>query len=260
MPKILKLIKSFRNQYVNIIYLLKILKFYKVIIASNDIKITGTGVLQLFFDDNIIKIPLGELSEINLQNEYSNYRQLKRTNLAKYVDYKLQRGDGFYRISRLKTAKDINILEIIDDLEKENTKEDSLTLSFDLLNKWCKKNFKYNFKYKKSVMHGDLTPENVMLNENNRVVFIDLDRFHFCGIKGLDKLHYFIEKDSREKNIDFFEWILENFDQCDIDILFVYFVYRVNIEHFDKVKLPHYYYQKACRVFDRFIEELDCEL
>jgi predicted nucleotidyltransferase len=95
----------------------------------------------------------------------------------------------------------------------------------------------------------------LMKNEKGDLVLIDLDRFNFNGIKGIDKLHFFIEKECKEKGIVFFEWIDINFDKYNKELLFLYFVYRINIEHFEKVKLPKFYYNKSCQIFNRFIKE-----
>ena len=253
MKKILKLINSIRNRYVDLSYLLTSFKCFKEIFKSNDIQITGTGVLQLFFDEYIIKIPLGKLSDLNLENEYKNYLKFKNSNLSKYVEYELKKIELFYKIEKLKVIRNLNIDVIIKDLEKEKIQNGEINLSLDLLNKWCNKNFKYSFKYEKSVMHGDLTPKNVMLNKYNQIVLIDLDRFTFFGIKGIDKLHFIIEKECKEQKIDFFDWILKNFEKYKIEKLFLYFVYRINMEDFKDVKLPEIYYQKACKVYNRFI-------
>ena len=256
MRKILKLIKSIRNLYVNLNYLLYSLKYFDLILKSNKLQITGTGVLQLFFDNYIIKIPLGKLSDLNLKKEYNNYLKLKNSNLSKYVEYKLEKINSIYKIEKLQNIKNIDINKILRDIEEEKIQEnEEINLSFDLLNKWCKEDFKYDFKYEKSAMHGDLTPKNVMLNKNNKAVLIDLDRFTFSGIKGIDNLHYIIEKECKERKIDFFDWILENFDKVEKKDLFIYFVYRINIENFDSIKLPDIYYKKACKVYKKFIKE-----
>jgi len=256
MKKIWKLIKSIKNPYVNINQFFKIVIFMlKEILKCNDIQITGTGVLQLIFDNYIIKVPLGELSKINLEKDYKNYLKLKNSSLSKYVDYKFKKVENCYIVEKLYHIKEINIDKIISDLEKVKLEGETINLSLYLLNKWCKKNFNFTFKYAKSVMHGDLTPKNIMLNKNGSIVLIDLDRFCFNGIKGIDKLHFIIEKESKEKNIDFFDWIEKNFDKYDNEFLFLYFVYRVNVEHFDKVELPHFYYLKCCKIYNKFLEK-----
>jgi len=254
MKKIWKLIKSIRSPYVNIKYFSKLVFICKEIFKANDIQVTGTGVLQLFLNDYIIKVPFGELSTMNLEQEYKNYLKLKRSSLLKYVDYKLEKIKNYYIIEKLYSIQEIDIDNIISDLENGKLKKDKdIVLSLNLLNKWCNKNFKFNFQYEKSVMHGDLTPKNIMANKKGHLVLIDLDRFTFNGIKGLDKLHFIIEKESKENNIDFFDWMELNFNKYDKKLLFLYFVYRINIEHFEKVKLPDFYYKKSCKLYDKFI-------
>jgi hypothetical protein len=139
---------------------------------------------------------------------------------------------------------------------KSSKNNNGMKISTNLLNKWCNQDFVFNFKYNNCFMHGDLTPKNIMKNKKNQNVLIDLDRFSINGIKGIDRIHYIIEKESKEKGIDFFAWIQKHFNEWEErEALFLYFVYRINVEHFDKVKLPDIYYNKACNIYNRFIKE-----
>ena len=258
MNKMLNLIKSLRNNYVEVLFLIKLFRFIKLIYLSDTIIVTGTGVLQVFFKNNLIKIPLGSLSFEALNTEYNNYLSLKKSNLRGYVNYSLEKINSYYKMEILQPVNDIDIVPILKSLEDEQVIEKCLpNLSLKLLNRWSKSDFKYSFTFEYSVMHGDLTPKNIMKNIHNEIVLIDLDRFTFKGIKGIDQLHFLIEKETKEKNISFFDWILDNYNLIsDKNLLFIYFIYRINAEHFDNVKLSPTYYMKSCEIYKIFINLL----
>jgi len=262
MKKILHLIMGIRNIYVNPCLLLKnSFVCAKEIVSADSLQVTGTGVLQLYFPTHILKIPLGEFSQCSLEKEFQNYQDLKNV-LPTFVDYSLVRYKNGFRVDKLKKAVlNENILQDIvltlEKLENHKNREEEPNLSLDLLNGWCKQRYAFYFKYKKCPMHGDLTPKNIMQNNEGKMVLIDLDRFTFNGIKGIDKLHFIIEKECKESGIDFFDWIQKYLDDWDDrNLLFLYFVYRINTEHFDNVKLPDIYYEKTCNVYNKFMKRL----
>lgn len=258
MKKILRLINCLRSRYVDYRRIFSILSNYNLLYRAEDILITSTGVLILYFKDTIIKVPLGGFSEQSLKKEYTNYLEIKSTNLARLVDYGLCKKGIYYEVDKLRQVEKIaekDVEKIVSLLENTVFLGDSIPdLSFNLVNKWCNKSICSDFIYESSCMHGDLTPKNIMLNSRGDFVLIDLDRFSCNGIRGVDILHFRIERKCKECGFDFLDWILRYLEDFDNKkMLFCYFIYRVNVENFNGILLSDEYYKKTCMIYDKFI-------
>lgn len=96
-------------------------------------------------------------------------------------------------------------------------------------------------------MHGDLTKDNIMKNKKDNLVLIDLDRFTLNGIKGLDFLHFQIDRYSKLKNIDFFD-VLKGDEYIKNELSYIYILYRISQEYKENVVLKKEYYIKAQEV------------
>lgn len=230
-----------------LLQLLKKLKGYKSFLVSS------TGVLILFYKKHVIKIPLGEVSFASMQKNYENYLKLKESTFKQLVDYELIKKDGYYIMERLSvSALHVDQLqELIRGFEADSTqvkikdvkKElfSNITHLEDILEMKIK--LHQDMTIKSCPMHGDLTENNIMKNKDGKVVLIDLDRFTFKGIKGLDFLHYKIDKYSKLQSITFFELLLTD-EYIKNELSYFYLVCRVCQEHKENILLNETYYSK----------------
>jgi hypothetical protein len=259
------LILSRSNLYVEKRYLnKKLLDTLKVLKKYSEFKISSTGVLILFYEKSVVKIPLGSIPSESLLQNYKNYKKIKKTFLNKFVAYKLEFHTSYYRMDRLRPVQvSMNDIEFILSqfskevcMEKLDKFKNTLFKNLNSLENICnlKILFPENLEVKSVVMHGDLTLSNIMCNYTGNIVLIDLDRFTFHGIVTIDYLHFMVDKGSKEEGISFFKYLnnLYNkgiFDKID---LYLYLLYRVNNEYNNTVKLNQHYYDEFIFLVKRF--------
>jgi hypothetical protein len=231
--------------------------------------VTTTGCFQIFYSDYILKIPLGKLSMLSLEKNYSNYKLIKESPLHEFVNYHLCQISQFYKVEYLytKVLTEEMALEIIDKFRMFYADNqyigfpDFLFNESFILKKYeeiIKKLFE-DYYFKTVPMHGDLTMANIMLNSKKEIVLIDLDRFTFEGIDKFDHIHLKIDEESKKKKISFFNYITNILNNKEYFLynnydLYMYFLVRVWIE--GRVKLPEIYYLKTIMLNDLFIKKL----
>lgn len=260
-----------KNIYINKKYLSrKLFNKLKKLRGYNFFKVTGTGVLLLIYDKSIIKIPLGETSTKALKTEFENYTILKNSEYSDLVEYNFKQFDNFYKMEKLETLKDSNdYIKII--LKRFNNENKVITLeSFikngcidtDILAKYygIKCSVSLNTSLKSVVMHGDLTQNNIMkkINSRNKIVLIDLDRFTFNGVQGIDQIHFEVDKNSKKQGTSFFQYLenLLNKRSYEPIQLYIYFLYRISQEYRKNIVLDQSYYNEVKRLDIIFTKRL----
>lgn len=259
---------------------IKYFEILKLLKNKQKVSITGTGVLLIFKENEIIKLPLGKHSFNSFNKEYKNYLLLKKSKLSKLVEYNLEKKENYFSMERLFSAERIiqsyrSIYLDLLNFELYNFDTDAL-LNNEIFNNALAYIFNENGnnfsmddiqvflnskKYLNScAMHGDLTQYNIMQNINGNVVIIDLDRFTFQGIESIDRIHFCIEFYAKRKKEDFFvilKYILNNKKVSDkyFYLLFLYFIYRIGVEYNDDIKLPISYRENTLKTVELFLEK-----
>jgi hypothetical protein len=144
--------------------------------------------------------------------------------------------------------------------KKNLTIEDLLHLvpNYRVIESRCGFNFdlKRNIEATVGFMHGDLTQNNILLNSEGDCCLIDLDRARLDGIRELDEIHFLIDKNSTGAKTNFLVYIEDNIDQLmevfDVNIIYLYLIFRVSCEFRDGVVLNNSYY-KAVRRCHNFL-------
>ena len=225
-------------------------------------KVTGTGVLLLIGPDSVVKIPLGEAASHSLKQNFQNYNVLKSTSLSRYVAYSLEFFKGCYRMDLLSNVKVTpgEVKSIIEDL-RSFSETKPLSSEFvaskcaqgvDVLKRFTGEEVTVSgdISLRSSVMHGDLTEGNIMKGAENNNVLIDLDRFDFFGIDGIDELHFKVTQDSVRRKCSFFESLSDMIaHEQPRGLLTVYLLHRIAVEHVEGVVLDHGYYEKALSLY-----------
>ena len=249
----------------SLLYILHDINGYKKIIIS------GTGVLILFYDNHIIKLPLGRVSEDSLAKNWINYNKIQNTSISEFIDYKLEKIDNYYKMDKL-LAFEVSNENVNTILGKfYNNKQpmilkqflDNQVINIKLFKKKCNIDIElpFNKTIHSVIMHGDLTKDNIMLNKKGNVVLIDLDRYTECGIISIDKIHYFVDKESKAKGVSFFkylEFIILHIKEYDFELfdLYLYMLYRISREYRNDITLNEAYYNQMCKLNKLFIEKL----
>lgn len=226
-------------------------------------RLTGTGVLLLFSEGSVVKVPLSRIAEAALQRNFYHYRMLKESHLSHYVSYRLEPGDGFYRMDRLCPVSDpaeavasvVGAFEALTPSVRMPVRvlEEKCATGVAVLQCFSGMNIQVPVSavVHTSAMHGDLTEHNVMTDAAGRVVLIDLERFDFNGIAGIDLIHFDVNRECTEKRCSFTDclpgFVTRGYDR---DTLIVYLLYRLGVEHNDEVRLPDSYYRRAYRAYE----------
>lgn len=235
--------------------LLKSLKGYK------RYSISTTGVLMLFYDNCVKKIPLGDVSKKSLKINFKNYNILKNSELKELVNYKLEKKDNYYEMEILnefnKNFQNIDYFleKFTKNKKKVKLKEIKQELFYNLSSIEKILNIKLplddDLELISSVMHGDLTQNNIMLNKKEDMVLIDLDRFTFFGIDGIDSLHFEIDKESKKIGISFFDYIkLYKLSDSNKTLIYLYLLYRVSQEYHENITLSTTYYKQILSIIN----------
>lgn len=255
------------NQYVDNSYLNKdLLKTLKNLQGYQEFAVTSTGVLILFYRNEVIKIPLGEVSKESLDKNWENYNLLKKSEFNEFTNYELTKTDNYYKMEKLKntTIEDENINEIlnkfslVNKIVKLDKFKNSLFVNLSKIESICNMTicFPGEIDVKSVVMHGDLTKNNIMKNSQQNIVLIDLDRFTFQGIEDIDKIHYMVDRESKKMGISFFEYLETKINNCnskkELKSFYIYLLLRICYEHNDLIKLNIKYYQDIKRVIKKF--------
>ena len=258
-------------------YFIKFGRILKLVKEFESVSITGTGVLIIFYKNNIVKYPLGNHSYKALHNEYNNDLLLKESRLLDLVDYFLEKKDGYFvmeklldvtypvqehkkiclQLSKIK-SKNIELLELLKNQAFSNALEYIETECSDFHIEDILSLLKSKKNIKSYPMHGDLTQYNIMKNKEGNTVLIDLDRFDFSGIENIDRVHFAVEYYAKKRGEDFFviiEHILKNKNISEkyFYFLFLFFIYRIGVEYDVNVKLPFSYRNKMSKLIKLFL-------
>ncbi len=248
----------------------------ELLTGCNKVNITGTGVLLIFYDDKIVKFPLGRDAQIALQTEYSNYLVLKKNALKELVNYSLEKKENYYIMEKLFPLNNeyYGYKKVISILNRCQHKERNLSTycfrkefknAFFSIQNRCKScNIEYlmmlidkKMLLSRMAMHGDLTPQNIMKNSMGETVMIDLDRFKIDGFNEIDRIHYIIEHYVKRKQKNFFDLLIyilknKNISTHTYYLLLFYFLYRIDVEYSETTTLTTYYYNKLCQTCSLF--------
>jgi len=233
--------------------LLKTLQGYEFFSVST------TGALVLFHKEYVVKIPLGKVAEESLRKNYENYLLLKESPLKEFINYQLEKQNKHYKMERLSkiVLSDKKAEQIISKLENHCSKIQLRNIKGELFSNISQLEKKMKIKIdfsgdvdlSSSPMHGDFTKDNIMSNQSGNLVLIDLDRFTFHGIKGLDYLHYEIDHFSKVHSITFFELLLHD-KYIKNKLSYLYLVYRICQEYKENITLSKEYYKAAARCLE----------
>jgi hypothetical protein len=261
------LILTINNPYVDVSYLRKrLLKILKDLRGYRRFTVTSTGVLILFYDNHVVKIPLGEVSKQSLDKNWDNYNSLKQSEYKRFVDYELTKMNYYYKMEKLesKAVGDEIVNDILNTFSatKSTVKlykfKDGLFANLSKIESLCNMNiyFPHEMEVKSVVMHGDLTRKNIMTNNQQNIVLIDLNRFTFEGIDSMDAIHYMIDKESKKTNTTFFEYlenkICSNTSREQLATYYIYLLLRVCFEHSDLVELNKMYHENIKRIVEKY--------
>ena len=238
---------------------IQLYKLLKELKGYDFFSISTTGSLVLIYQDHVVKIPLGKTSEESLRKNYTNYRILKESRFKEFVDYDLQKHKNHYIMDRLSklVLSDSEVEQIIFQLSshgsiiKFQNIKDELFANITQLEKRIKIKIDLltDLEISSSPMHGDFTKDNIMENKSGKLVLIDLDRFTFHGINGLDLLHYEIDKYSKLQGITFFELLLHD-EYIENKLSYLYLVYRMCQEYKENIFLDQEYYIAAAHCIE----------
>lgn len=255
---------GWRNKYLNLHWcgrslLVRLLHIKPV----SGFRLTGTGVLLLFSDDSVVKVPLSRIAESALQRNFYHYRMLRDSHLSHCVSYRLEHGEGFYRMDRLCPVRDpaeavASVVSAFEALTPpvrmpERVLGEKCAAGVAVLQRFSGMDIQVPSSAMVSVcaMHGDLTEHNVMTDAAGQIVLIDLERFAFDGIAGIDLIHFKVTRESAEKRCSFTDCLLEFLKRgYNRDILIIYLLYRLGVEHNDGVRLPGSYYRSAYNAYN----------
>ncbi len=222
-------------------------------IKYTKIRLTATGVLQLYTIDTLYMVPCGYLSNESLFKNYYNWLTLKESTYFDLVDYQLNKVDLkshlyftmtiLQQLSNEKKAYDFVINRL-------KNKDSELFFSYidmheanEKLNQYIQLDFSDFIKSLKSSqiystigpIHGDLTLQNMLQKNDGKIVIIDLDRFVFNGAQFIDEIHFYIESIANRENTDWLEIlpriiITKEVPLWEKEKLVGYFLYRINEE------------------------------
>jgi|688.fasta_scaffold600120_1 hypothetical protein len=227
--------------------------------------VTSTGALVLFYLDRVLKIPLSNSSATSLDRDINFYNEIKSTNFGVFFRYTFSREGNIYKMDLLYEGKDLhqsfiqNLTRIDNEhgnLFKKNLRiEDLLHLvpNYRVIESRCGFNFdlKRNIEATVGFMHGDLTQNNILLNGEGDICLIDLDRAKLNGIRELDEIHFIVDKNSKQMNISYFNYIEKNLEilirRFEINQIYLYLMYRVSNEFRNGVILEKAYYNSVHR-------------
>ena len=222
------------------------------------VRLTDTGVIMLFYSTYVVKIPLGPIPLKDLIRNMNQYNLIKASEYKAHVSYWLEdhcthfkmeillEGNNkralasqyFKTISKaacasIKSQKDIYELILLGRQKFIDVTEVQLSIDKDK-------------KYPMSIMHGDLTPRNIMTNTSGAPLLIDLNRFTFKGFEFIDSIHFEVEFESKKIRKNYFHYIILNFDLLlkiyGSEVLKIYVLYRIGSEHNNGVKNEGWYY------------------
>ena len=233
-------------------------------------RLTGTGVLLLFSDDSVVKVPLSRIADAALQRNFHCYRMLRESNFSQYVQYRLEPGEGVFRMDRLYPVSD-PVDAVASVVEAFEALTPSVRMQVRVLGGKCAAGVAVLQRFTgmsiqvpasavvhTCAMHGDLTEHNVMTDAAGQVVLIDLERFDFNGIAGIDLIHFKVNRESTDKRCSFADclpgFVKRGYDK---DILIVYLLYRLGVEHEDEVRLPDSYYRRAYHAYECLLAMTD---
>ncbi len=265
------LLVGWRNEYVCHRWCnRRLLKTLLHIKGVNSFRLTGTGVLLLFSYDSVAKVPLSPVADAALERNFDCYRMLSNSGLSKFVSYRLESANGYYRMDRLWPVSDpakavASVIEAFEALTP------SARMPVRVLEKKCAAGVSVLQRFTgmglevpasvvvhTCAMHGDLTEHNVMTDAAGQVVLIDLERFDFNGIAGIDLIHFKVNRESTDKRCSFADclpgFVKRGYDK---DILIVYLLYRLGVEHEDEVRLPDSYYRRAYHAYECLLAMTD---
>lgn len=262
---------GWRNQYVCRAWCgRRLLETLLHIKGVNSFRLTGTGVLLLFSNDSVVKVPLSRVADAALERNFDCYRMLSNSGLSQFVSYRLESASGYYRMDRLWPVSDpakavASVIEAFEALTPfvrmpAQVLEEKCAAGVSVLQRFTGMGLEVpaSVVVHTCAMHGDLTEHNVMADAAGRVVLIDLDRFDFSGISGIDLIHFEVNRDSIEKRCSFTDclpgFVTRGYDR---DALIVYLLYRLGVEHDDEVRLPDSYYRRAYHAYECLLAMTD---
>lgn len=224
----------------------------------NCVRLTDTGVLILIYSNYVVKIPLGPIPQKDLIKNMNQYNLIKSSSYREHVSYWLEDHGTHYKMELLlegnnkpalvrryfetlsKTGrgtimsiKDLSELILLGKRKLSDITD--LDLAFDK-----------EKKYTVSIMHGDLTPKNIMTNISGVPLLIDLNRFKFKGFEFIDLIHFEVEFESKRLCKNYFDYIILKFDMLKkifgVEKLKIYVLYRIGSEHNNGIKNERWYY------------------
>lgn len=221
-------------------------------------KLTDTGIFILFYSTYVIKVPLGPIPLEDLIRNKNQYNLIKESKYKAYVNYWLEDHGAFFKMELLLEGNDKKALieQYFMTISKTayasiNSKKDIyelISIGQDKFINITQTELPINKdkRYPISIMHGDLTPKNIMTNSFGTPLLIDLNRFNFEGFEFIDRIHFEVEFESKKIRENYFHYIVMNFSRLlriyGNEMLKIYVLYRIGSEHNQGIKNEHWYY------------------
>ena len=234
------------------------------------LKFTDTGILILFYSNHIVKIPLGPVPLLDLRRSFQKYKKLKATRQSEYVNYWLEDGDVLFKMELLEEGEckqklvekyfSSRITNRLSTIKSEDAVFKKVLIGRQKFISTTKiyLPFDESKNYSVGLMHGDLTPGNIMTNSGGESLLIDLNRFEFEGFPFIDEIHFDVELHSKRLRISYFEFLVSTFatlvQKYQRDCIVIYVLYRVGAEHNDGVKSELWYYDGMKTLADTIVK------
>lgn len=261
-----------------------IYRHLKNIITIRNIKLTGTGSLLLFSDDEVYHLPCGALSVKSLKRNFRNWNVFQNSPYKELVDYEVQKytkPSTYYRAEKLffipENELTQRMLSILNSNKLGETikppKLSHLSHATSQITNFCEIDlapflmFVSDTPLSSGFMHGDLTSKNIMKTRKGRTALIDLDRPKFKGLPLFDAMHFqitLLEEKYKKSWLDLFiEQLLNNqypdiivkhnTNLADNQLLFLYFLYRVGYEIHKGITPPDSYIRSLKKLSTLFV-------
>ena len=254
-------------------YDVRVIDLYNWLISTasveSQVRLTTTGVLQVYTEAHVYMIPCGVLSRESLIKNFDNYQKLKDTEYQRFVNYDLQHknvgGLSYYSMEKLRPITDpLEFMHSFTSAARSQNCADLLSAvwleSANLkVRQYCGVDLSAvveilkgeNLVLHVGLTHGDLTSSNMLKGRGQNFVLIDLDRVDFNGFQFIDSIHFLFEWEAEQSQRN---WLLLLMDAISRQIdplshtqrwpkeqLALYFLYRVNSELRNDITPSPYY-------------------
>lgn len=233
-------LKKLEGGIANIVYLVKtnkkkyVAKIYRKSIDKKAIE----EFIKICKDNNINVLNSidNHFYEIN-NSTVCIYEYIEGKHLKKLTNEQIDKVVDFIKIDKFTNLKTTTLIDKVDfyynSLREMNIKKIDRKLVEELLRRYMKLQ-NYNIFYERELIHGDLTPTNIIWNDNNEFTVIDLDEATiFTKLYDLVVFAFKFSKNGEEIDIKTAKKILKpfnNYTKIDIINIWNFYILKVLLE------------------------------